>query len=132
MNQEIGFETQLLIPFEQAIARTIDALKNEGFGVLTRIDVQSTLKEKINVEFQPYIILGACNPPLAHRALSTNLDVGLFLPCNVTVYQDGGQVVVKAVNPVAMLGPLGSDPSLHDVADEAGKKLRRAIASLGS
>jgi uncharacterized protein (DUF302 family) len=111
--------------------KTIDSLKAEGFGVLTEIDVQATLKQKLNADFRRYTILGACNPPLAHRALSSNLDVGLLLPCNVTVYEEGDEVVVSAVDPVAMLGVLKDDEVVCAVAEEAEAGLQRAIDSLG-
>ena len=88
MATDIGIRARINLPYEQAVQKTTDALKAEGFGVLTQIDVKATLKQKINADFRRYVILGACNPPLAHRALSANLDVGLLLPCNVTVYED--------------------------------------------
>jgi uncharacterized protein (DUF302 family) len=98
--------------------------------VLTQIDVKATLKQKINADFRRYVILGACNPPLAHRALSANLDVGLLLPCNVTVYEEGNGSVVTAVDPVEMLGVLKEDAVAHEVAVEARTRLQRVIASL--
>ena len=98
--------------------------------MLTEIDVQATLKQKLDVEFRRYVILGACNPPLAHRALSANLDVGLLLPCNVTVFEDGDGAVVTAVDPVAILGVMRDDQVVCDVAEEARARLRRVIASL--
>lgn len=130
MTTDIGIRTTLNLPYEQAIQKTTDALKAEGFGVLTQIDVQSTLKQKINADFRRYVILGACNPALAHRALSANLDVGLLLPCNVTVYEEGDRSVVTAVDPVEMLGVLKGDTVAHEVAVEARTKLQRVIASL--
>jgi uncharacterized protein (DUF302 family) len=130
MATDIGIRITLTLPYEQAIQQTTDALKAEGFGVLTQIDVQSTLKQKINADFRRYVILGACNPALAHRALSANLDVGLLLPCNVTVYEEGGRSVVTAVDPVEMLGVLKGDAVAHEVAVEARTKLQRVIASL--
>ena len=98
--------------------------------MLTQIDVKATLKQKINADFRRYVILGACNPPLAHRALSANLDVGLLLPCNVTVYEEGNGSVVTAVDPVEMLGVLKEDAVAHKVAVEARTSLQRVIASL--
>jgi len=130
MATDIGIRTTLNLPYEQAIQKTTDALKAEGFGVLTQIDVQSTLKQKINADFRRYVILGACNPALAHRALSANLDVGLLLPCNVTVYEEGDRSVVTAVDPVEMLGVFKGDTVAHEVAVEARTKLQRVIASL--
>jgi uncharacterized protein (DUF302 family) len=132
MTSDIGFRRTLDLPYEQAIERTMAALKAEGFGVLTQIDIKATLKEKLNADFRRYVILGACNPALAHRALSANLDVGLLLPCNVTVYEEGAGSVVTAVDPLAMLGSLAADPVMHGVAAEAGTKLRRVIGQLAT
>lgn len=130
MTTQLGMQAILNLTFEEAIEKTTLALQAEGFGVLTRIDVQSTFKEKIKVDFRPYVILGACNPLLAHRALSANADVGLLLPCNVTVQDEGGQIAVTAVNPELMLGVLQGDPTVSAVAAEAKAKLERVIASL--
>lgn len=130
MSTEIGFQTKLHLPYDQVLSKTVDALKAEGFGVLTEIDVQTTFKQKLDVDFQSYKILGACNPSLSHRALSSNVDVGLLLPCNVTVYQDGDDVVVTAIDPIIMLGVLKDDPVVSAVAVEARAKLQRVIGSL--
>ena len=130
MTTDLGIRTTLKISFEQAIQKTTDALKFEGFGVLTQIDVQTTLKEKINVDFRRYVILGACNPTLAHRALSANADVGLLLPCNVTVQEADDGILVSAVDPLQMLGALKGDAAMQAVAVEARAKLERVIASL--
>jgi len=130
MTTDMGIRTTLNLPYEQAIQKTTDALKAEGFGVLTQIDVQSTLKEKINADFRRFVILGACNPALAHRALSANLNVGLLLPCNVTVYEEGDGSVVTAVDPLETLGALKEDSVAHEVAVEARTRLQRVIASL--
>ena len=130
MTTEMGFAARLRLPFAEARQRTVDALKQEGFGVLTEIDVKATLKQKIDVDFRPYTILGACNPPLAHRALSADADVGLFLPCNVTVAEEGGEIVVTAIDPIVMLGMIKDNPVLKEVAQEARTKLKRAIESL--
>ncbi|MBI1794111.1 MAG: DUF302 domain-containing protein [Chloroflexi bacterium] len=130
MTTDIGIRVTLKTSFEQAIQKTTDALKAEGFGVLTQIDVKTTLKEKINVDFRRYVILGACNPALAHRALSANADVGLLLPCNVTVQEAGDEVLVAAVDPLLMLDVLQEDPAVKAVAVEAKAKLERVIASL--
>ena len=132
MTTELGISIRLNLPYEQAIQKTTEALKVEGFGVLTEIDVQSTLKQKLNAEFRRYGILGACNPPLAYRALSANLDVGLLLPCNVIVYEDGDGTVVTAVDPAAMLGALKDDQVVCEVAEAARAKLQRVIESLQS
>lgn len=130
MANDIGICTRLNQSFEQAIQKTTDALKREGFGVLTQIDVKATLKQKLNADFHRYVILGACNPTLAHRALSANLEVGLLLPCNVTVYEEGDGSVVTAVDPVEMLGVLNEDPVAYEVAVEAKTRLQHVIASL--
>jgi uncharacterized protein (DUF302 family) len=116
--------------YGQAVERTVAALKEQGFGVLTEIDVQATLKKKLDVDFRPYIILGACNPPLAHRALSTEQQVGLLLPCNVIVFQnDDGTSTVSALNPMAAMTVAGN-PALEEVAAAATAKLTAALDSL--
>jgi uncharacterized protein (DUF302 family) len=130
MTTDLGFRIKLNVSYPEAVQKITAALKTEGFGVLTEIDVQATLKQKLNVDFRRYIILGACNPPLAHRALTANFDVGLLLPCNVTVYEEGDGAVVTAVNPVLMLGALKDDQLVCDVAEDAKVRLERAIASL--
>ena len=124
-----GFAVRLNIPYEEAARRVTAALKDEGFGILTEIDVQATLKQKLDADFRRYVILGACNPPLAHRALLADLDVGLLLPCNVIVYEEDGGSVISVIDPLAMLGVLGN-PSLKPVADAAQEKLRRVVHSL--
>jgi uncharacterized protein (DUF302 family) len=134
MNQttvDYGMRVHLPIPYDEAIVRATEALKVEGFGVLTEIDVKGTLKKKLDVDFRRYIILGACNPPLAHRALSTELEIGLLLPCNVIVYEDesGEGSVVSIIDPIMMLGT-GINPNLAPVADEAAARLRRVLAAL--
>jgi len=121
---------RLDLPYAQAIERVTAALKDQGFGVLTEIDVQATLKQKLGTDFRKYIILGACNPPLAHQALTTELEIGLLLPCNVIVYEDHGANVVSIADPVAML-QLADNPSLEPVANEARARLQRVIAALG-
>jgi uncharacterized protein (DUF302 family) len=130
MTNDLGIRTKLNLPYEQAVQRTVEALKAEGFGVLTEIDVQATLKQKLNADFRRYVILGACNPPLAHRALSANLDVGLLLPCNVTVYEEDGGSVVTVIDPVVMLSVMQDDKTVRAVAEEARVRLKRVIASL--
>ena len=132
MGSDIGIQTVLHTSFEQAISRATEALKMEGFGVLTQIDVQTTLKQKINVEFRRYLILGTCHPMLAHRALSANPDVGLLLPCNVTVQETDEGITVTAVDPVQMLSILADDPILSEVAKEARQKLERVISGLST
>jgi uncharacterized protein (DUF302 family) len=119
------------LPYEQAVDRATDALKKEGFGILTTIDVKQTLKQKLDKEFRKYTILGACNPPLAHRAFEAELEIGLLLPCNVVVYETTpGRSVVSAMAPMAAMGVVGGNPALKDVAREADERLRRALRAL--
>jgi uncharacterized protein (DUF302 family) len=131
MSDGYGFGTTLQAPFDDAVERTTEALKAEGFGVLTTIDVRQTLKEKLDIDFEPYIILGACNPQLAHRALQAEHELGLLLPCNVIVHAHAGKSVVSVVDPAQMLGVVGDNPELQVVAAEAGERLRRVVAALG-
>jgi uncharacterized protein (DUF302 family) len=122
---------ELPFTYEEAVERATAALKDEGFGVLTAIDVQQTLKQKLDRSFRKYVILGACNPPLADRALHAELEVGLLLPCNVVVYESRpGHSVVSAMAPLAALGIVGDNPALHQVAAEADSRLRRALTAL--
>jgi uncharacterized protein (DUF302 family) len=126
-----GFGTLLTgATMTEAIERTTAALKDEGFGVLTTIDVQKTLKEKIDEDFEPYVILGACNPRLAHRALLSEHDLGLLLPCNVIVHAAEGGVHVSVVDPQMMLGVAPDNPALAEVAGEATIRLRRVVEAL--
>jgi uncharacterized protein (DUF302 family) len=130
MTTTYGFGTTLPVPYEEAIPLVKEALKAEGFGVLTEIDVRRTLREKLGVEMEPYIILGACNPPLAHRALEQELDIGLLLPCNVVVRAEGKGSRVEVADPRAMLGIVGNE-QLDTIAEEARQRLLRVVASLG-
>ena len=135
MNQptaiDYGMRTHLDLPYEAALDKVTAALKAEGLGVLTQIDVQDTLKQKLDVDFRRYIILGACNPPLAHRAFTTELEIGLLLPCNVIVYEDerGAGTVVSIINPIMLLG-IGINPTLASVGEEAAVRLRRVLDAL--
>jgi uncharacterized protein (DUF302 family) len=131
VTQEIGIRTRLRVDYDQALQAARAALQEEGFGVLTEIDVKATLKAKLDKDFRRYVILGACNPPLAHRALDADASVGLLLPCNVIVYEEGDGSVVAAVNPLSLLGVL-DNPALREVAQEAERRLRRAIDRLGA
>ena len=126
-----GLRIEVPASYEQAVERATSALKAQGFGVLTTIDVQQTLKQKLGRDFRKYTILGACNPPLADRALHAELEVGLLLPCNVIVYEvSPGHSVVSAMAPMAALGIVGDNPELRAVAAEADARLRRALAAL--
>jgi uncharacterized protein (DUF302 family) len=116
--------------YEDVLARTSAALQAEGFGILTEVDVRDTLKKKLGVEFRRYKILGACNPPLAHRALETDLEVGLMMPCNVVVYEEpDGRAVVCAVDPLQTMAARGN-PALREVASAVRARLERAIGNL--
>lgn len=126
-----GFGTTVAAPYAAALERTRAALKEQGFGVLTEIDVRATMQEKLGVDFRPYTILGACNPPLAHRALSADLGIGLLLPCNVVVYDNGdGTSTVEAMNPQAALGIVGDNAAIAEVAQEATQHLHDAVTRL--
>jgi uncharacterized protein (DUF302 family) len=127
-----GLRVEVGLAYEQAVERATEALKTEGFGVLTSIDVKQTLKQKLDRDFRKYVILGACNPPLADRALHVELEIGLLLPCNVIVYErDAGTSTVAAMAPLPAMGIVGND-ELLDVAREADARLRRALARLQS
>ena len=125
-----GIQKTLDIGFDDALTRVPEALKAEGFGVLTEIDVQQTLKKKLDVDFRRYRILGACNPPFAHKALEHSLDVGMLMPCNVIVYEtDDGRTVVSAVDPMQTLAAQG-DPEMRPLADAVQQKLKKVVESL--
>ena len=128
----MAFEIAMDEPWESAVDRVISALAAEGFGVLTRIDVHDTFKAKLDVDFRPYSILGACNPSLAHKALSNRPDAGLMLPCNVIVEQEGEGTLVRIVDPAAMMkaGGLDGDPAMEEVGGEAGARLQRVAKAL--
>ncbi len=129
---DLGISTSLHTSFDDAVARTREALAEQGFGVLTEINVQATLKAKLGHDMEDYLILGACNPPLAHRAIDANRQIGLLLPCNVVVRSDpdhAGTVLVEAMNP-AMLVEVTGEPALRPVSEEVTAKLQAAIDSL--
>jgi uncharacterized protein (DUF302 family) len=128
---DLGFQTALNLPYEAVLEKVTAALKDEGFGVLTSIDVRETMRTKLDVDFPQYTILGACNPPLAYRALSARPEVGLLLPCNVIVYAQGEQTVVGIIDPLSMIG-LIQDPALESIADEARRRLARVLDALES
>ena len=126
-SKEYAFSTVLNTSYEEAVTKVTDALKEEGFGVLTEIDVKATLKKKLDKEFRKYVILGACNPPYAYRTLQADLDVGLLLPCNVIVYETNDRkAYVSAFNPVSALEIMKSE-ELRKIAEEVSGKLKRVI-----
>ena len=118
-----GLSRKLSIPYEEALPKVKDALSEEGFGVLTEIDVKETIREKLQTDFRKYDIIGACNPPLAHRALQADLQVGLLLPCNVIVYEENEGIVVAAVDPEAAMSIIGNQ-ALAQIAQEARERLK--------
>jgi uncharacterized protein (DUF302 family) len=126
-----GLSTTVAMPYERAVERTREALAAEGFGVLTEIDVRATLKKKLDVEFRPYLILGACNPPLAHEALTAERDIGLLLPCNVVVYEgnEAGTSVVAALDPEAALA-LSGNPEVRPLAGQVRERIARVLAAV--
>jgi uncharacterized protein (DUF302 family) len=129
--EPIGIETTISAGFDEVLGRLPDLLKAEGFGVLTRIDVKATLKEKLGLDFRRYQILGACNPKLAHQALGIDLGVGTMLPCNVVVREaDDGRTVVTAVDPMQTLA--GRDARFREVAGQVRERLARVVAALGT
>ncbi len=123
---QYGYVRPVKLSFEGAVREAEAALKNEGFGVLCQIDIQGKLKEKLGVDFPKYVILGACNPPLAHHALRQEIHLGLLLPCNVIVYEQAGEVRVGAVDAVKMLSVVGK-PEMEEMARQVNDKLRRAV-----
>jgi uncharacterized protein (DUF302 family) len=126
-----GLGVTVPLPYDEAVTRTREALAREGFGVLTEIDVRATMKQKLDVDFRPYVILGACNPPLAYQALSAERDIGLLLPCNVVVYAGDaeGTSVVTAMDPVEALQLTGR-ADIRDMAVEVRQRLERALADV--
>ena len=126
-----GIRTTVTLAYADAVEKTKRALQEQGFGVLSEIDMQQKLKEKLDVDSGPYVILGACNPPLAWKALQAEPEIGLLLPCNVIVYErDDGQCVVAAVNPDSMLGVVGDNPVVAEVARDARSRLQRALETI--
>ena len=128
-----GMRTTVGLPYDRAVERTREALGAEGFGVLSEIDVRATLKKKLDADFRPYVILGACNPPMAHRALTAERDIGLLLPCNVVVYaaDEEGKSVVAAVDPEASIGRVGNE-ALAPLAADVKARLRRVLDAVAA
>ena len=125
----LGYGRKLDVPFADAVARAREVLQTEGFGVLCEIDIREKLKEKLGVDFRQYVILGACNPPIAHQSLQREVNLGLLLPCNVVVYVEGDRSVVVAIDAVRMLSIVGN-PELEAAAGQVNQKLRSAIDAL--
>lgn len=126
---DYGYKKQLDIPFAEAVDKTKAGLAEEGFGILTEIDVKATLKKKLNVEYGNYMILGACNPPFAYKALQAEKEIGLLLPCNVIVYEEGGKVFASAILPTVAMGMVDR-PGLADIATKVEEKLKKVIDKL--
>ncbi|RAL25130.1 hypothetical protein DL240_02650 [Lujinxingia litoralis] len=129
-DRDYALTTRVEGTLQDVDARVREALKAQGFGVLTEIDIQATLKKKLDVDRRPYVILGACSPPLAHKALEAELPIGLLLPCNVTIFEgDDAQIYVQAINPVVMFEMI-DNPQVAEVAQEVGERLQRALDAL--
>ncbi|MFN3431643.1 MAG: DUF302 domain-containing protein [Candidatus Sericytochromatia bacterium] len=129
ITERYGIGGKVDMTYAEAVAKTKEALKTEGFGVLSEIDVQATLKSKIGADTEPYVILGACNPTLAHQALTAEPDLGLLLPCNVVVYEREGAVWVKAIEPGKMLSVV-ENPGVDPIATQVREKLERVLAAI--
>ena len=131
-NSKYGFSKTIDVPYEAAVEKVRVGLKEEGFGVLCEINIKEKLKEKLGIDFRNYVILGACNPPLAYKTLQEEINIGLLLPCNVIVYDDdqAGKCVVAAIDARAMLSVVGANASLDAVAAEVNERLKRVIARL--
>lgn len=124
-----GNKRQVNLSYESAVQRVREELKKEGFGVLTEIDVKATVKQKLNLDFDKYIILGACNPPFAHRALLAERDIGLLMPCNVIVYEQAGKTFIVAIRPTVTMSVVGNE-NLRPLAEQVEQKLKKAIDSV--
>jgi uncharacterized protein (DUF302 family) len=126
---QYSFSKIIDLPYEKAIEKVTEELKKEGFGILTSIDVKDTLKKKLGVEFKKYVILGACNPPFAHKALLAEEQIGLLLPCNVIVYEKGGKTVVSIFDSMVMLKILDNE-QMRPIAEEVKQRLQRVLAAV--
>ena len=126
---ELGFQSRLGISYETALEKVTEALKAEGYGVLTNIDVRETMQKKLGVDFRKYSILGACNPTLAHKALTIRPEIGLLLPCNVIVYEESNGTVVNIIDPLSMFD-FFQDPELEPVAEDARNRLKRVSEAI--
>lgn len=124
-----GISKTVSLPFDAAVEKATAELQKEGFGVLTTIDVKETLKKKLNIDFKQYKILGACNPPFAHKALEAEEEIGLLLPCNMIVYEKGGKSVVAAFDPISM-SKVMDNPAVQPIAEEMKRRLERVVAAV--
>jgi uncharacterized protein (DUF302 family) len=124
-----GYKRELTAPYEEVVQKTVDELKKEGFGVLTEIDVKATLKNKLDVDFDKYVILGACNPPFAYQSLQAERDIGLLLPCNVIVYEQNGKTYVSAILPSVAMNMVKNE-GLRDIAEQVEQKLKKVVDSI--
>jgi len=129
INIKYGFSKKINLPFEEAVEKTIEELKKEGFGILTEIDVKDTFKKKLNIDFKKYKIFGACNPSIAYKAFLSEEQIGLLLPCNVVVYENENYSVVSVFNPM-MLSELIKNEEMVTIASEVKEKLQRALAAI--
>lgn len=131
-HSKFGFSKSVDLAYEKAVEKVRSALKDEGFGVLCEIDLKEKLKEKLGVDFRKYVILGACNPPLAYKTLQQEIDIGLLLPCNVIVYEadEAGKSIVAAIDAKAMLSVVSGNATLDSVATEVNEKLNRVVSQL--
>ncbi|NQU79420.1 DUF302 domain-containing protein [Candidatus Woesearchaeota archaeon] len=124
-----GYKKIIDATFDEVVEKTKESLKSEGFGVLTEIDVKATLKKKLDVDYDKYVILGACNPPFAYKALQSEKDIGLMLPCNVIIYEQDGQVTVSAILPTVAMGMI-ENPNLKSIAVQIEEKLKKVIDNI--
>jgi len=124
-----GFNKETELSLDEAVSRVKEELTKEGFGVLTEINVKETLKKKLNINYEDYVILGACNPPFAYKALQAEKEIGLLLPCNVLVYSQGGKTIVSAINPIKAMS-IVKNKSLKETAQQIKKKLKKVVESL--